>query len=191
MHKLIIDVEATCSMDGSITFETSEIIEIGAVLVSDDGYMLGTFSSFVKPTLNPKLTRFCKKLTSIEQRDIDRADTLDIVLTDMCFLIKSQFGDDEFEYCSWSDFDKVIMSRQLNEINSRRKKKIALDLTSNFRDLQADFGRKYKTGKKRVGLKNALNHLGMEFIGCQHRAIDDAMNTARVAMYGEDNLCTA
>ena len=192
MHKLIIDVEATCSMDGSITFETSEIIEIGAVLVSEDGYIVDTFQSFVEPFVNKQLSCFCKRLTNISQTDINKADTLDLVLIDLCHLITYHFGNNcNIEFCSWSDFDVVIMRRQMNDINSRRKKKIGIGLTDNFRDLQAEFARKYKTGKKRIGLKRAVEHLGMEFAGDQHRAIDDALNTARVAMYGENLLCTA
>ena len=192
MHKLIIDVEATCSMDGSITFETSEIIEIGAVLVSEDGYIVDTFQSFVEPFVNKQLSGFCKRLTNISQTDINKADTLDLVLIDLCHLITYHFGKNcNIEFCSWSDFDVVIMRRQMNDINSRRKKKIGIGLTDNFRDLQAEFARKYKTGKKRIGLKKAVEYLGMEFAGDQHRAIDDALNTARVAMYGENLLCTA
>lgn len=83
MNKLIIDVEATCSKDGSIDHTNTEIIEIGAVLIDSDGYWLGQYSSFVKPKINPTLTKFCKKLTGINQKDVDSAPPFNRVLVDL------------------------------------------------------------------------------------------------------------
>ena len=34
--------------------------------------------------------------------------------------------------------------------------------------------------KKRPALSKALDHVGLEFVGLQHRALDDARNAARL-----------
>lgn len=77
MNYIIVDLEATCEKDNK-AFQ-NEIIEIGAVKVSETLQALDKFSSFVKPILNPVLSDFCKELTSITQEDIDKADTFPLV----------------------------------------------------------------------------------------------------------------
>lgn len=76
---LVIDLEATCSNDESITGSNMEIIEIGACWVNPKGEILDTFQSFVRPVVNRILTPFCTQLTTITQDEVDRAPTFDQV----------------------------------------------------------------------------------------------------------------
>jgi inhibitor of KinA sporulation pathway (predicted exonuclease) len=57
-----------------------EIIEIGAVLVDENLKLIDEFSTFVKPTINPTLTHFCTKLTTITQKDVDDAPYIEEAL---------------------------------------------------------------------------------------------------------------
>src|SRR5690606_27193428 len=70
---LLVDLEATCSDDDSISAEQMETIEIGACWVGSDGTVFERFQSFVRPVANPKLTSFCTNLTGIQQGNVDGA----------------------------------------------------------------------------------------------------------------------
>ena len=79
MNYIILDLEATCWKDRNVN-KQNEIIEIGALKIDKDGNYINEFSEFIKLKLNPKLSDFCKELTTIEQTDIDSADTYEIVI---------------------------------------------------------------------------------------------------------------
>lgn len=80
-HHLVVDLEATCSDDESVPRGEMEIIEIGAVMADHRTLQpLGEFQAFVKPVRHPRLTHFCRQLTTIEQRDVDEAESFPTVL---------------------------------------------------------------------------------------------------------------
>lgn len=77
---LVMDFEATCWESGQQT-SAQEIIEFPAVLT--DAVTLepvAEFREFVKPAWNPRISAFCKNLTSIQQEDLDGASPLADVL---------------------------------------------------------------------------------------------------------------
>lgn len=52
-----------------------ETIEIGLVVIDLETLdIVVEFQRFVRPLINPALTNFCKKLTSIQQADVDGGD---------------------------------------------------------------------------------------------------------------------
>ena len=53
-----------------------ETIEIGLVVIDLESLeIVDEFQRFVRPQIKPTLTDFCKKLTSIQQADVDGART--------------------------------------------------------------------------------------------------------------------
>lgn len=75
---LIVDLEATCWEDKSM-FAEMETIEIGALLIDlHDRDNAREFDCFIRPVRNPILSDFCKNLTSINQEDVDRAETFPV-----------------------------------------------------------------------------------------------------------------
>ena len=58
VNYIIFDLEATCWL-GRPPKGYNEIIEIGAVKINQYGEETGRFESFVKPTVNRKLSGFC------------------------------------------------------------------------------------------------------------------------------------
>ncbi|WP_240995677.1 3'-5' exonuclease, partial [Pseudomonas viridiflava] len=79
---MCVDLEATCDEiqagDHSRALVVKpgemETIEIGLVVIDlHRKQKTKSFQSFVRPHLYPVLTPFCKKLTTIAQRDIDSA----------------------------------------------------------------------------------------------------------------------
>ncbi|MCH7994136.1 MAG: exonuclease domain-containing protein, partial [Planctomycetes bacterium] len=85
-----------------------EIIEIGVAICDGMFRVNDTFSTFVKPVRNPKLTRFCIDLTTITQEQVDEApgfvEAMELFKN---YVFKSTGRKPyEFEFCSWGNYDK-------------------------------------------------------------------------------------
>jgi len=168
---LVIDLEATCWQENS-DISRMEIIEIGAVmLASETGPVESEFKSFIRPTQEPLLSDFCKRLTGIEQQWIDGAETFPFVLTQFT----AWAGSAPCLFCSWGDYD-----RKQFEVEFLRHKLQRPDLFSRHINLKKSFAE--LKGIRPSGMKKALQLSGLPLEGAHHRAIDDAKNIARLAM---------
>lgn len=149
----------------------NEIIEIGAVMVSPLGEVKADFCKFVKPHVNPKLSGFCKKLTSISQENVDRADKYPKVIDQFQEWI--DIYDEDYLLCSWGAYDKVMLTDNCK----------LHDMDIDWLDHHTDLKKQYHTIKgehKLTGLKNTIRKEGFEFTGIHHRAIADAENLAKI-----------
>jgi len=172
LNFIIYDVEATC-WRGRPPKGINEVIEIGAVKVNPYGEVISSFCKFIKPSINPQLSSFCKKLTHISQEDIDRADNFKIVIDQY----KEWIGVDEEDYVlgAWGDFDKRII-RDNCELH-----KIEVDWLEYYINIKSQYNTiKARTGKDQTGLKSTVKKEGFEFDGIHHRAISDAENLAKI-----------
>ncbi|MNF39691.1 Inhibitor of the KinA pathway to sporulation, predicted exonuclease [Pseudomonas linyingensis] len=174
-HWLVIDLEATTD-DGGWPIEDMEIIEIGAVVVDEQGREQDHFQSFVRPTHRPQLTAFCRQLTHIRQADVDDAPTLHQLQARFEPWLQ-QHLDGLQGWLSWGNYD-----RQQFEIEWRRQQIASCLAGLAHFNLKKLFNRQFKdsAGRKQVGLNRALEQAGLEFRGTQHRGIDDARNIARL-----------
>jgi inhibitor of KinA sporulation pathway (predicted exonuclease) len=76
----IIDFEATCIKEDGTPFE-NEIIEFPIILLNPVTLKIeDKFHTFVKPTINPKLSQFCTELTGIKQEQVDQGVVLEEAL---------------------------------------------------------------------------------------------------------------
>lgn len=174
-HWLVIDLEATTDLGGWPT-EEMEIIEIGAVIVDEQGRELSSFQSFVQPTRRPQLTAFCRELTHIRQDDVDDAPTLGQLQPGLDAWLQPHLPHLQ-GWLSWGDYD-----RQQFEIEWRRQGLDSCLVRLPHFNLKKLFHRQFRSlaGPKRVGLNRALELCGLEFLGTQHRGLDDARNIARL-----------
>ena len=166
---IIYDLEATCWR--SPKPRQVEIIEIGAVRVNEDLEIVNEFSEFVRPILHPQIDRFCTKLTSITQDDIEDADNFDVVINK--FEDWMGYSSTRTALFSWGEFDhrQFVLDARLHNLEFEWLKYWAC--------LQRHYS-KYKGSKNQIGLKNALSLEGLDFNGTQHRAIADARNMAEL-----------
>lgn len=172
VNVLVIDLEATCSNDKSITGSGMEIIEIGAVWVTPRGEVLDTFQRFVCPVLNKTLTPFCTQLTTITQDQVDGAPTFDQIAPLLqAFALKH--AEPQSIWASWGNYDRV----QFGHDSQRHgvENPVAHLPHANLKKL---FAKKRKI--KRVGMMAALQIAGIEHTGEHHRALDDAINIAKL-----------
>jgi len=167
---IIYDLEATCWM-GRPPGGINEIIEIGAVMVNPVGELMSDFSKFVKPHVNPKLSGFCKKLTSISQENVDYANKYPKVIEQFQDWI--DIWDEDYLLCSWGAYDKVMLT------DNCKLHKMEIDWLEHHTDLKQQY-QNIKGEQKHTGLKNTIKKEGMEWTGVHHRAISDAENTAKI-----------
>lgn len=174
-HWLVIDLEATTD-DGGWPTEEMEIIELGAVIVDEQGREQDHFQSFVHPTRRPQLTTFCRRLTHIGQADVDHAPTLHQLQASFEPWLQQHLASLQ-GWLSWGNYD-----RQQFEVEWRRQQIDSALATLPHFNLKKLFNRQFKDrcGRKQVGLNRALEIAGLEFRGTQHRGIDDARNIARL-----------
>jgi inhibitor of KinA sporulation pathway (predicted exonuclease) len=171
---LLIDFEATCCDKKTIKPESMEIIEFGAVIVSGlDLEIKSEFQSFVKPVRYPKLTEFCKSLTSITQKDVDSADVFSIVVKNFKNWLY-QYPD--FIFGSWGDFDLKQLHQDCQYHN------VPYPISAPHVNVKKLFSESQKLQKKQ-GLSDAVKLAGFEFTGIHHRGIDDARNIAKLMPY--------
>lgn len=169
MNYLIIDLECTCDDNESWDRSKMETIEIGAVLVDQDFNLIDEFSSFVRPVINPTLTPFCTKLTTITQNQVD-----DAPLFEDAIIALRKFAEQKgaYTFCSWGGFDYRQINREakLKNVDNVMKGK-NINYKDNYKKL---------TGKKASSITRALRDLNTDFEGTQHRGIDDAKNILRI-----------
>lgn len=169
---LVIDLEATCSNDESITGSNMEIIEIGACWVNPQGEILDTFQTFVRPVVNRILTPFCTELTTITQDKVDGAPTFDQVVPLLQEFALKHLQESSI-WASWGAYD-----RNQFEFDSARhgvENPVAHLPHANLKKI---FAKKRKI--KRVGMMGALQIAGIEHTGEHHRALDDAINISKL-----------
>ncbi|AUA33472.1 exonuclease domain-containing protein [Pseudomonas sp. SGAir0191] len=189
-YLLCVDLEATCDeYPAGLTDEQKqehklavhrddmETIEVGAVVLDlhRDCKIVSDFMSFVRPVLNPVLTDFCKRLTTIEQVDVDGASTYAEVRHQLDDYLAS-FKAEGIMWCSWGDYDA---------------KQLAVDAVRNscepmLADLRHTNAKKWHwkiLNCPAMALRPAVEDWGLEWSGRYHRGIDDARNLG--ALMGE------
>ena len=167
---LVVDLEATCSDDGSIPLEQAEIIEIGAVLVQTDSLNdYNPFQSFVRPVRNTILTPFCTKLTTITQEQIDESLIFEKTYPRFADWLNRCGGAEVF--ASWGDWDWKQLHKECGECRYEFPIKRNVSIPNAARKLLG-FSNKFRLAR----------HFGIKWQGTLHRGIDDARNYASIVV---------
>lgn len=171
MNYIVFDLEATC-WRGHPPNGVNEIIEIGALRINEYGEELSVFSKFVKPSVNPLLSPFCKQLTSITQQQVDSARNFPYVIREFLEWGEIESSDDTY-LISWGENDKglFLTDCRIHKLENEWTEK-HVNLKQHYKDL--------KRLPKAMSLRKAVENEGFEFTGVSHRGIDDAINLAKV-----------
>ncbi|CAH1203948.1 MULTISPECIES: 3'-5' exonuclease [unclassified Paenibacillus] len=180
MPYIIYDLEFTVSRNARYS---SEIIDIGAVKVSEGEnglYIADTFHSYVRPSNKSVLSTDTVQFTGITQKDIDAAPLFPEAIKPFI----AWMGNETYYMCSWGPDDRSKL------ISHCRTHGLDVAWIKNHNDLQQQWSRTTrKEGKfRQMGLAQALELCGIEFDGTQHRALDDAINTAKVFIHQYDRF---
>ncbi|MGF6282356.1 exonuclease domain-containing protein [Pseudomonas silensiensis] len=174
-----VDLEATCDeVEDSeklrplaVTPDQMETIEVGLVVIDLETLeIVDEFQRFVRPQINPLLTDFCKKLTSIRQADLDSAGTYAEVGQELGAFIARY---PNAAWASWGDYD----ARQLERDAGFAACPSLLEGLTHFNAWKWHAGL-YDNRPK--SLKQTVESLGLVWMGTYHRGIDDARNVASI-----------
>ena len=174
-----VDLEATCDeVEDSeqlrplaVPPDQMETIEVGLVVIDLETFeIVDEFQRFVRPQINPILTAFCKKLTSIRQEDVDSARSYVEVGQELGALIARY---PNAAWASWGDYD----ARQLERDAGFAACPSLLEGLTHFNAWKWHAGL-YDNRPK--SLKQTVESLGLIWMGTYHRGIDDARNVAAI-----------
>lgn len=176
-YVVVIDFEATCDKNME-KLKPQEIIEFPSVLVDCRQLMLADcFQTYVRPEHHPVLTDFCTHLTGIQQEQVDKGIPLsEAIHSHDKWLEHNGIKDKNFAVLIWSDWDCKVM------LDSECKLK-GLDKPQYFNrwiNLKVLFQGAFN-GRK-CNLRKAVEASGLKWAGRAHCGLDDAMNTARLAV---------
>lgn len=169
MQFIILDLEWNTAFEKKRKEFVNEIIEFGAVKLDENLEEVSSFSSFVKPVIERKLTSRVKKLTHITNEDVQQADGYPIVTRRFAEWI----GDDpETVIMSWGDMDVRALISNNGYLFGDPK----IPYIHNYVDLQACFMRQNGLPKAhQIGLSNAAEMIDVDpDTFALHRALDDS-----------------
>jgi len=153
-----------------------ETIEIGAVKLDIKNYeIIDQFQTFIRPILNPELTDFCKKLTTITQKNVSNAPDFK-----EAFMSFRRWAGRPFYYVGWGQYDYRQLRRDCD--------RCGVGLFSEDRYLNGKDEYFRFTGKRAGGLGKAVRRHNLTFEGTHHRAISDAIMTAKVLQCARKEL---
>ena len=149
-----------------------------------DAVCVSMFDSFVRPTLNPTLTKFSIDLTAITQGMVNVAPSIDITLDRYLNWLRSiglvdikgnRIGN--WAFATWGDCDIMTTLRLELEYKS-------IELPQCFYrwiNLKDDsiFKRHYRV-KPRGGLRACVESVGEKWEGRAHNGLIDSINTAKI-----------
>lgn len=169
--RLFIDFEM--SMPPYTDYESfvSEIIQVGYVLVAENGEVIETFSSYIKPSLFPKISLRTIKFLHLKQEDIDTGIPYQTFYQRLFELYKTHNP----TVFVWGKNDQL----ELNKLNRIHRLK---NFTKSMRFIDLlNLHKIYYGLKNDIGLFNAFNLYYDEDLSQQkHDAMEDALVTKRI-----------
>jgi len=187
-YLLILDFEATCDQADAdntthVRFGPPEIIEFPTILYNIDARKVeGEFHTYVKPQINPILTKFCTELTGIQQSWVDQAPVLldvlknhDIWLHENGLLLNGQPTEKTFAYVTCGDWDlKQMLPSQCERLKYKR-----LHYFWQWINIKFIFQRVTNISGK--AMAQMLQVLKLPLEGKHHSGIDDCRNITKIA----------
>jgi ERI1 exoribonuclease 3 len=170
-YLIVLDFEATCWENSN----DHEIIEFPSVVVDiKNKKIINKIEQFVKPSYNPKLSPFCKNLTSISQADVDGGISLQEAIIEH-YNFMQKYPNSIIVTCG--DWDLKTMLPQDASYN----KIYVASCYKQWINLKVPFCKVYKL-QKSPGMVGMLNMLKIKLEGTHHRGIDDCTNIAKIAI---------
>lgn len=147
-----------------------EIIQIGAVKTDENLQALGTFNSFISPQLYKKMHPYVQNITGIKIEHL-----LDAPVFSDVYKQFADFCGEAFVLFLWGKDDMPILYSNVSHyhlLNDRLPKKYVNVQKHTIEYLKAD--------TINIGLKKAIEALGVETDYDFHNALNDAMYTYKI-----------
>jgi ERI1 exoribonuclease 3 len=177
-YLIILDFEATCWDEKKTEMKeggAQEIIEFPSVVIDiRKQQCVDEISQFVKPYHNPKLSAFCKQLTSITQEQVDGGISfIEAFKAHQAFVAK--YPKSLLVTCGDWDLKTMLPNdAQYNMITIP-------SYYTQWINIKTSFSKFY--GTHPCGMQNMLKYLKQKLVGTHHRGIDDCRNIAKIALH--------
>jgi ERI1 exoribonuclease 3 len=184
-YLLILDFEATCFDEAKIDqdnqkLEVFEIIEFPILALNTKTYNIDfKFHHYIKPTVHPKLNKFCTELTGITQETVDKGISLEESFKLLFnFMKESGLDQKHHAFVTCGDWDFMTCIR-----NECKYKNIEYpDYLKRWVNIKKCF-KEYKNDPKvKTGMTGMLDEFGLKLEGRHHSGIDDCYNISKVAI---------
>lgn len=174
----ILDFEATCWPD-TRNDQIREIIEFPSILIKinnkNEIQHISQFSQYVRPTINPNLSKYCTELTKIEQYQVNDSKIIKDVYKDHCkWLTENIKFDSKFVFITVGKWDLQTML----PIEAKRYNIKLHNYYKKWKDLKDEFQFFYK--KSAGGMMNMLDKLNIKHTGHHHSGISDCENILKI-----------
>ena len=174
MNYIVLDLEWNQSSQTAEEAGDSllfEIIEIGAIKLSEEKTMVSEFSRLVKPQVFHEMHRITSKLIHMQMQELEKGRPF----TEVAAEFFDWCGDD-YIFCTWGPLDLTELQKNMKFYQMEPLSKGPI----RFFDVQKLFSIAYEDQKTRRSLEYAVDFLGIEKDIPFHRAFSDAYYTAKV-----------
>ena len=175
MRRIFVDLEM-CPLPKECAAEKEicklETIEIGAVMLDEDGKESAFFKEYVKPAYAIEISKNIEKLTGINYSIVQGAASFREVLrrfTDWC-------GEMDYTIFSWSDNDLLQILQETALKNIPDTPQLGY-MYHHWKDFQQEYCELFPMDHV-MSLKKAMHYCGLEFKGKAHDGLNDARATA-------------
>lgn len=150
-----------------------EILEIGAIKMTENKQIVGTFSETICPTVYRQLHFRTREIIDYDMAELKQSRKFPEVIRDFF----AWCGED-FVLCTWGPSDLPELQRNMDFYGIAN----LLPKPLFYYDVQKLFSLLYEDGKARRSLEFAVEFLRIEKTNPFHRAFDDTYYTAEVMM---------
>lgn len=147
-----------------------EIIQIGAVKLSEKFKIAETLKINVKPKYYKVIHRKVRQITGIKQEDLARGEEFRLAME----RFRKWCGED-FAFLTWGPDDIRVMRRNIEMYGEDT------EWINNWYDLQMIYNMQTESGENQKSLSTAIEHFGIDASEPMHDALNDAYYTALVA----------
>lgn len=184
MQYVVIDLEWNGSYSKRAHGYFNEIIEVGAVKVSEQMQILDTFRSAIRPVVSKKLSGIVTDLTNITAEELENGTTFMGMMRDLsCWM-----GKEPAVVLTWSNTDLLVLMENCRFFTGRQE----IPFLRNYMDFQIYAQQRMGVDtSQQLGLARAGEMLGIpEDDMSLHRALDDSKLTAAILqkVYDRDSF---
>ena len=174
MTYVILDLEWNGAYSKKCNGYFNEIIEIGAVRLTESGEIVARFDAFIRPVVSRKLTKLVTDLTGITDQQIEDGMTF----TQAMSRLKSFVGADKAVLMTWSTTDLLVLMENCRYFFGDDH----IPVFSAYLDLQAYAQQRQQLGTgQQVALAKFAELLGLSSEGMElHHAIDDSVLASKI-----------
>ncbi|WP_165763885.1 3'-5' exonuclease [Halalkalibacter urbisdiaboli] len=155
--------------------QLSEIVEIGACKIDlETKQIIDQIQIYISPKRG--ISKSTRKFIKMNDDDVKNALTFHTGIERFV-----QWLNDDYYLCAWGKDDKFHL------LNQCLRNRMNVDWLRNYNDIQKPISNLLKA-EHQLGLKNALQTVGIEATGKAHRGIDDAINTAKLFLHFQQDI---